>query len=248
MEGSQFVIITIGLLLSVLLIIGGALSFLRSRQQKDEDKDDLSLLKSSSASEPSNRELEQLDDELPVPDWLKEESEDKSKQPTRIGDLRRKLPPDVILLTRDEETDEWHVEVDGQHYRRLSDVHDDNAATKILNALEGMKAFAGLGTQQLKQSSAPTPRQSMPPASRKAGLATYPAPKGSIIAQIDTVLQRELALHPDVAHRNIHMGTAPDGSLLIEVDDDFYRAPEEISDQRVHDLIKFAIHTWERSS
>jgi hypothetical protein len=92
------------------------------------------------------------------------------------------------------------------------------------------------------------PSRPPPTGSRRAGQATYPAPQGSIIAQIETILQRELSLRPELSNRTIHMGALPDGSLVIEVDVGFYRTPDEIPDPRVRDVVMFAVRTWEKSS
>ena len=84
---------------------------------------------------------------------------------------------------------------------------------------------------------------------RKAGsgLASYPAPEGSIIAQIETILQRELTLHPDLLDRSIHMGATSDGSLLIEIDHTFYKSPNDVPDPKVHEVVLRAVRTWEKS-
>ena len=265
MEGTSFLIITVGLLLGVLLVFGGVLSFVRSRRKKDESDADLSLVSSARPIERSTGSapgwLERLKGNSASPSSAGTETEASAAHATApagessssLGlDLRRKLPPDTIVLTREPGTGDWLIEVDGQRYRRLSDIHDDKAASKILGALEGMKSFAGLSAQAPAAPLRPGPSSAtpapLPPAVRRSGQATYPAPQGSIIAQIETILQRELALHADVAHRHVHMGVAPDGSLLIEVDTSFYRTPDEIPDRRIHDLVKLAVHTWEKSN
>ena len=194
-----------------------------------------------------------------------------------LSELQRKLPPDVILLSRDASTGEWLVELEGQRYRRLADIHDDRAATKILSAIEGLRVFAGIAAAPPSQPAQPTPTHpsASPSTSLRAGLptpsgrglrragpepappagpvltasqpATYPAPEGSIIAQIEAILQRELERRPDLNGRTIHMGTTPDGSLLIEVDRDFYRSPDTIPDPRVRDVVMSAVRAWEKS-
>ena len=44
------------------------------------------------------------------------------------------------------------------------------------------------------------------------------------------------------------MGALPDGSLVVEVDGGFYRAPDEIPDAAARDLVLRAVRTWESSS
>jgi hypothetical protein len=247
MEAGQFALFAGILLLALLLLLGGAIVVLRSRRQpptgeqappSTEPTTAPGTLPATAPAEPSApARLEQLSN--------------------RLSDWQRKLPPDVVLLSRDQATGEWLVEVDGQRYRRLGDIHDNRAATKILSAIEGMKSFAGLLPTEPPPPSPPSPAQSIPaPAApdtaasaraARAGLATYPAPEGSIIAQIETLLQREIALNHDLADRNIHMGAAPDGSLLIEIDSHFYKSPNDIPEPKVRELVLRAVRTWERA-
>ncbi len=244
MDTGQFILVSAVIFLGALLLLGGAVIGLRSRRQSQSETDD--------PSAPAQVEAPPAVDAGELPGL-------KRGSPSRFSDWQRKLPPDVIVLSRDAATDEWLVEIEGQRYRRLSDIHDDKAATKIASAIDGLKAFAGIvaletpapaSSRQLDMPTALTQSEpSQPPtAPRRAGQATYPAPQGSIIAQIETILQRELSLRPELSHRTVHMGALPDGSLVIEVDVDFYRSPDEIPDPRVRDVVMFAVRTWEKSS
>ena len=243
MEPEQFLLLGAILLAGALLVVGGAFLGLRARRQSDN----ADPLKPASA-------------ETPFPATANELSRSKREPPTWLSDWQRKLPPDTILVSRDPSTREWSVEVEGQRYRRLGDVHDDKAAKKILSAIEGLKMFAGItptapAPEPASPPIAPLPATTLTPASnsatyvaRRSRQAIYPAPEGSIIAQIETILQRELTLQPDLSQRSIHMGAQPDGSLLIEVDLNFYKSPDEIPDPRVRDLVMLAVRTWEKSS
>lgn len=229
-------------LVGALLVAGGALIGLRSRRQAaDKPADPLPPAEAPDAAPAV-------------------EASPKREAPTWLSSWQRKLPPDVILLSRDAATGAWVVELEGQRYRRLAEVHDDRAASKILGALEGMEAFAGI-TQMLPAEPAPPPAPAqpapvqagpLPPVLgaelRPARQASYPAPAGSIIAQIETMLQRELALRPEFGERAIHMGALPDGSLVIEVDFNFYKSPNDIPDSRVRDVVMAAVRMWEKSS
>jgi hypothetical protein len=84
--------------------------------------------------------------------------------------------------------------------------------------------------------------QSAPTASKPK----YPAPAGSILDQIEKVLQRNLLRDPELMARRVHIGAAADGSLLIEVDWSTYKSAEEVPEIRVRDLIKASIQEWER--
>jgi len=80
------------------------------------------------------------------------------------------------------------------------------------------------------------------------GKPKYPAPAGSILDQIEKVLQRNLLNDSDLAARRIHIGAAADGSLLVEVDWSTYKSADEVPEGRVRDLIKASIREWERTA
>ena len=84
-----------------------------------------------------------------------------------------------------------------------------------------------------------TPLQSQP---------VYPAPPNSILDQIEKVLQRNLVQYPELAKRRIHVGAAADGSLLIEVDRQFYSHADDVPDPMVRNIIKTSIREWERTA
>ncbi|HLF25377.1 MAG TPA: hypothetical protein VJG32_03485 [Anaerolineae bacterium] len=243
MDTGQFLLLGGVILIGALLVAGGALAGLRSRRRNEESGDD--------PFKPAAAETPRIEAAAPAPP--------KREPAIRLSEWQRKLPPDVVVLHRDSASGEWVVEIEGQRYRRLSDIHDDKAATKILSAIEGLKVFAGLTATALAEpapaAAQPTPGQpesaalpAPPVGPRKLRSATYPAPEGSIISQIETILQRELTLHPEFGNRAIHMGAAPDGGLLIEVDTNFYKSPDDIPDPRVRALVMLAVRTWEKSS
>ncbi len=239
------------LLAGMLLVVGGAWIGLRARRQGAGDVNPLKPASDDRLRPASAEALGPLRRESPA--WLSE--------------LQRKLPPDAVLISRDSATGEWVVELEGQRYRRLNEVHDDKAAAKIVSAIEGIKVFAGIAPATGPESSS-TPPAARPPLSpsttlrvnsveglagaahvlRRSASATYPAPEGSIIAQIETILQKEIALHPELSQRSIHMGATPDGSLLIEVDRQFYKSPDDVPELPVRDLVMQAVRAWETSS
>lgn len=232
MQPEQLIIIVGALLIGSLLVLGGILAGVRGRRSAS-DRDDRQAAGGSPAA---------ASGQAP-----------KREPPSWLSEWQRKLPPDVVVLARDAASGAWVVEIEGQRYRRLSDVHDDKAATKIASALEGLKAFAGLSSQASPESADGQPAQpgsSLPPPTgpRRPKQATYSAPEGSIIAQIERILQLELGRRPDLAERGIHMGALPDGSLVVEVDGSFYRTPDEIPDAAAREVVLHAVRTWESSS
>ena len=243
MDATLFLILAVAILIGGLLVAGGALIGLRARRRGEAPAANDSFAPSRGESPPPAGPVEVAS--TPAP---------RAPSAAWLADWQRRLPPDVVVLNRDVVTGDWLVELEGQRYRHLGDVHDDKAASKILSALEGLKSFAGLSPaagDSAAQASVPVSASApLPPpiGPRKFRQAQYPAPEGSIIAQIETILQRELSLHPELKDRSIHMGATPDGSLLIEVDVNFYRAPDDIPDPTVRDIVMTAVRTWEKSN
>jgi hypothetical protein len=163
-------------------------------------------------------------------------------------------PADAIVVLRDPVSSEWQVEVNGNRYTNLKDIHDDRAARKVLEALSGLQRFAGSIPAGIAPNPAPlaaTNRSdSRPPAKPSAnvlGDPRSPAPKDSILDQIENVLQRKLLRNPALVERHIHIGAESDGSLLIEVDQAVYKSADEVPDEAVRSVIKAAIQDWERA-
>ena len=216
-------------------------------------------------------------DSTPAPSWVKNIAGAAGK--TLTGAMSAvTASADAIIVARDAVSNAWTVEVNGQRYQNLKDIHDDKAASKVLAAIEGLRQFAGLTLAPLPApapidkpaESAPIPivpaGESIPYVSPDSApklepvvvsaltqtAATskpkYPAPAGSILDQIEKVLQRNLLKEPDLVARRIHMGAEADGSLLIEVDWSTYKSADEVPEVRVRDLIKNSIQEWERTA
>ena len=150
-------------------------------------------------------------------------------------------------------------------YDNLKDIHDDRAASKVLEALSGLQRFAGtipiikpelktpLGVvpatpAQPAKDIEPSVAQAMKKGSAVTSTALRPAPPNSILDQIEKILQHNLMRYPEFAERKIHVGAADDGSLLIEVDRQFYQHADEVPDLTIRGVIKAAILEWERSA
>lgn len=186
------------------------------------------------------------------------------------------LPVDSIVVLRDAVSNEWVVEVNGMRYQNLKDIHDDKAASKVLAAIGGLQRFAGtipIMTMSAPETEKPAAGVPIVPAGEsipfvspdsaprlepvivaaltQASPATkpkYPAPAGSILDQIEKVLQRNLIKDPVLAQRRVHIGAAADGSLLVEVDWDTYKSADDVPDDHVRNMIKTSILEWERTA
>jgi hypothetical protein len=199
----------------------------------------------------------------PAPEWVKGLAGTTGKTLTRTPAAN--VPADAILVVHDPASSEWQVEVNGMRYSKLQDIHDDRAASKVLEALSGLQRFAGtipiikpelkapLGVVPVAPASAPTGiepsvAQAMKSGSAVASAALRPAPPNSILDQIEKILQHNLMRYPEFADRKIHVGAADDGSLLIEVDRQFYQHADEVPDLIIRGVIKASIQEWERAA
>lgn len=186
-----------------------------------------------------------------APDWLKNLADTASKTITRAPGSPI-LPADALLVMRDQATGSWVVEINGMQYANLKDIHDDRAASKVLEAMVGLQQFAGFTPTAAGQAQL-TPAaidQAAPAAlsTTTASQPTHPAPPNSMLDQIEKVLQRNLLKHPELGSRKIHVGAASDGSLLIEMDKQFYHGIEEVPEPAVRDLLRNAIQEWEHTT
>jgi hypothetical protein len=238
----RFIPIVIILGVAILLLLIGVVLALRQRTKTPEAH-------------------EAIAGDKPAPEWVKGLAGSAGKALTRAPAAN--IPTDAILVLRDPESSEWAVEVNGMRYFNLKDIHDDRAASKVLEALSGLQRFAGtipILKSELRASPgvlpaaqpAPSVEPSVAQALKKGNSATtaarYPAPPNSILEQIEKILQHNLMRYPEFAERKIHVGAAPDGSLLIEVDRQFYQHADEIPDLTIRGVIKAAIQEWERST
>ncbi len=76
-----------------------------------------------------------------------------------------------------------------------------------------------------------------------AATTTQPS---SFIDQIEAILQRRIADLPQPPPFGVHVQSAPDGTLEIEVDRRIYNSPAEVPDPHIRQLIQDAVAEWER--
>ena len=233
------IIIVIGI--AILLVVVGLFMALRPRSK-----------------EPAPHEP--VTEDKPAPEWVKGLAGTAGKTVTRTSAAG--VATDAILVVRDPASNDWVVEVNGMRYSQLNDIHDDRAANKVLEALSGLQRFAGtipiikpelkvpLGAPSAAASTnlEPSVAQAMKQGGAASSAALRPAPPSSILDQIEKILQHNLMRYPEFANRRIHVGAAEDGSLLIEVDREFYHHADDVPDMAIRGVIKAAIQEWERST
>jgi hypothetical protein len=203
----------------------------------------------------------------PAPAWFKNLAGTAGKTLTRSDTPEVAAAQDAIIVIRDPTSANWLVEVNGMRYASLKDIHDDRAADKVLDALKGMQLFAGsipimnaapnndsVGSRlPSTEISAPPPA---PPAAvilpiqtgRSPAQPKHPAAPGSLLEQVEKILQRNLMKYPEMESRGIHIGATPQGGLQIEVGDSYFNAPDDVPDFTIRELIKTSIMEWERTA
>lgn len=80
---------------------------------------------------------------------------------------------------------------------------------------------------------------------RRRASRPEPLPVG-IAGQVEAILQEQLASDVSLQGRSIHVVTAPDGSLAVQVELQILRWPEQVTDPTVREAVQRAIRIWER--
>jgi hypothetical protein len=158
------------------------------------------------------------------------------------------------------------IEMDGRRYRRLSDLPSEESRRQVLAMIGELTAFAqGLDPAQTSQPATPAPdeflKQLNAAASAPAPLKSYslleslrtPTPKPApmpigIAGQVEQILQQQLADNPTLRGWSIHIVTAPDSSLQVQVEGQLLHWPDSVPDGPVRDAIQKAIRAWEQTA
>jgi hypothetical protein len=72
-----------------------------------------------------------------------------------------------------------------------------------------------------------------------------PVPELDIAGSIEAYLQHRLKQLPEYARRSIHVHSAPDSGVAIEVDGQFYDAVADVTDSEVRELLTQTIQEWQ---
>lgn len=170
--------------------------------------------------------------------------------------------PQALLMWRDPQDGKLTVEFSGRSYHSLAEVIEPEIRDQILTMLGLVSPFMGETPISALSSPAParapvsTPTLSKPTAGRPAKVtsdsttadAAATVTQLSMTDQIEDILQRLLAQRPAMADRSIHIRSAIDGGVRIEVDGHSYSGVAEIGDADVRSVIQAAIQEWESRS
>lgn len=205
--------------------------------------------------------------------WMSSRSNTRTKaQQPEASPASAPPPPagtdDALRVWRSQDDGALVVEFRGQRYRRLMDVSDGETGRELLKVLGDLTAFSqGKMAPRPASLRAPVtaPLFSVPaspveeeflsslqlapskPAAKKKKKDAPPEPPEilGIAGQIEKSLQRRLEGQPDMLARNIHVGSAPDGSLRVEADGVFYPGIDQVPDPAVREILQSAVKDWE---
>ena len=162
------------------------------------------------------------------------------------------------------------VEFRGERYRQLKDVRDGETGRQLLSMISELAAFAqgkvlrpgapdassepGSPAEDafLKKLTVPPPVSTplklptLVESLQRTGSRPESAPIG-IAGQIEKVLQEQLVGNVALQGRTLHVTTALDGSLVVDVEGNQLHWPDQVRDPAVREAVQKAIRTWERS-
>ena len=186
-------------------------------------------------------------------------------------------PPRQALALNDElrvgrtlADEELIVEFQGRRFRRLAEVRDGETRRRLLALLGELAAFSPgqAAPAPLTGRAEPEPRSedkflgqlvaspSEPAPIKMPGLVEAlrsparkpgPMPVG-IAGQIEQVLQQQLVSNSALRGRSIHIVTARDGSLNVQVEGQWLHWPDGVSEPAVREAVQNSIRAWETSA
>jgi hypothetical protein len=173
---------------------------------------------------------------------------------------------EVLRLYRDLSNGALVVEIGRQRFYALDEIGDDQVRRRFLGNAEAMAQFARLkkGTSPLIDWSTEAPDVAPPEPPATASVAasskTRPAAEGqtgkkgkeapppkSMADEIEELLQYQLTVEPDLGSRSIHIRSADDGSIFVEVDGVTFDGVSGVSDLEVRSFLQKIIRDWEES-
>jgi hypothetical protein len=186
-----------------------------------------------------------------------------------IMPLRQTLALDDELRAGHTPADgELVIEFQGQRCRHLTDVRDAETGRRLLALLSELATFSQGAAVPSAKSDEQAPLsedkflgQLVAPASEPAPIkipslveslrtpARKPGPMPvGIAGQVEQVLQQQLVDNPALLGRSIHIVTARDGSLNVEVEGQLLHWPDGVTELAVREAVQKAVRTWEASA
>lgn len=178
---------------------------------------------------------------------------------------------EVMRLLRDLADGSLVVEVEGRRYRSLADIHDPAARRRFVGNVRALATLAEVSEEFDLPAYLAAPSPVPPPAPPPADTAPAPPPDAArssgriggllgrvipeegeeipppvpVAEQIDELLQQRLRGAPGLSTRAIHIRSALDGSVRIDVDGHSYEGVDDVPDDAVREFIQATIREWE---
>ncbi len=179
---------------------------------------------------------------------------------------------EVLRVLRDVSDGSLVVEIGGRRYRSLREIDDPQVGRRFMADAQALARFAQLDKYAVPETwSAPAqpaapapspplavepprpPQPEEPPLPRRSGLLQPDMqeeiqPEGPLLSmpeQIEAMLQERLERDPALAYRSIHIRSAPDGGVRVEVDGRYYEGVGDVQDDEVRRFIQETIREWE---
>ena len=169
---------------------------------------------------------------------------------------------EVMRVLRQPPLGKLVVEVNQKRVEQLAEVQEKTIRHLLLAAIGELVGFAG-GYQVLvdagvapplvgeaKPTAAPISMpKAVPPTPSPAARSTAVSATASIniVDEINAILQQKLAEDPGLNGRSLKISRAIAGNLRIEADGKLYQRPEELTDDKLKELLRQALAEWEKS-
>lgn len=168
---------------------------------------------------------------------------------------------EVIAVLRDPRDGRLMVHLNGTAYRTLTD--DSVAKAQFVDLMRELNNVVNQPDdnppppEELPSVPAYTPDANVPgklpsfklednmQATNKGIYEVGEVPELNIAAAIEAYLQHKIRQTPEFAHRQLHVQPAPDGGVRIQVDNEYYEAVSDITDNDARLFIQQVIAEWQ---
>lgn len=171
---------------------------------------------------------------------------------------------EVMRVLRQPPLGKLTVEVNQKRVAQLGEISEKTIRHLLLAAIGELIDFAGgyqvlvdagvappltvaANTMSVAPPLPPTVPTAVPPRP-PARITAVPTPNTlNIVDEINTILQQKLADDPKLNGRSLKISRAIAGDLRIEADGKSYQRPEELTDEKLKELLRQALAEWEKS-
>ena len=137
----------------------------------------------------------------------------------------------VVTLLRDDVSGELVLQVGPHTYRNASDLKESADWTRVEYAARDLTRWIG---------------GEMPPTRKAEPRYEEPATSGSMVQQINQILEKKLAAQPGLA-RGVRLAEGPGGAVRVYIGVQAYTL-EEVPDPAIRSAIREAVAEWEARS